>query len=74
MSTETLKQITADHLEKVAILIYQYDYPKDRDLPFEELRHKALARYHNYPLTQKTVRDIVALNLQTLREIESDSR
>lgn len=71
MDKEKLQKITDEQLEKVAVLVYQYDFPKDRDLPHQELKYKALHRYHNYPLTQKVVRDLVSLNLQTLIQIET---
>lgn len=70
MEKQELEKITGEQLEKVAMLIYQYDFPKERDLPYQELKHKALHRYHNYPLTHKVVLDLVLLNLQTLIQIE----
>lgn len=54
------------YAEKVAMLIYQYDFPKDRDLPPEHLRYKAMERYCKYPLTQRIVRDLVALHTSEL--------
>lgn len=71
MDKQQLQKITDEQLEKVAVLVYQYDFPKDRELPYQELKYKALHRYHNYPLTHKVVRDLVSLNLQTLIQIET---
>ena len=70
MSNTELEKITDEHVENVAMLIYQYDYPKARGLPKQELKFKALDRYRNNTLTQKVVRDLVSLNLQTIIQIE----
>lgn len=58
-----LEKTHDEQIERVAVLVYEYDFPKDRELPYQELKHKALHRYHNCPLTQKVVRDLVSLNL-----------
>ena len=71
MDKQQLQKMTDEQLEKVAVLIYQYDYPRDRDLPYEAIKQKAMHRYHHYPLNQKVVSDLVALNLQTLIQIET---
>ncbi len=67
---QLINNITDEFAEKTAMLIYQYDFPKDRDIPVQLLRVKALDRYANNPLTNRVVRDLVSLNLQMLIQIE----